>query len=86
MQYFAANIIETQVFSKVALVRAYNQLSINADEIAKTAIVMPFRLFEYVRIPFALNIVAQTLQHFMDNVFRDMQFVCVYLDGIMVAS
>ena len=55
----------------------------NADDIAKTAIVTPFGLFEYLRMPFGLKNAAQ---RFMDNVFRDMQFVYVYLDDILVAS
>ena len=58
----------------------------NADDIAKTAIVTPFGLFEYLRMPFGLKNAAQTFQRFMDNVFRDMQFVYVYLDDILVAS
>ena len=84
MQGFAANLIGMQVFSKVHLVRAYNQLSMNSDDIAKTA--APFGRFDYLRIPFGLTIAAQTLQRFMDNVFRDMQFVCVYLDDILIES
>ena len=63
----------------VDLVRAYNQVP---------AIVTPFGLFEYLRMPlnFGLKNAAQTFQRFMDNVFRDMQFVYVYLDDILVAS
>ena len=58
----------------------------NADDIAKTAIVTPFGQFEYLRMPFGLKNAAQTFQRFMDNVFRDMQFVYVYLDAILVAN
>ena len=86
MQDFAVNLIGTHVFSKVDLVRAYNQVSMNADDLAKTAIVTPFGLFEYLRMPFGLKNAAQTFQRFMDNVFRDMQFVYVYLDDILVGS
>ena len=49
MQDFAVNLIGTHVFSKVDLVRAYNQVLMNADDIAKTAIVTPFGLFEYLQ-------------------------------------
>ena len=54
------------------------RVPMNADDIAKTAIVTPFGLFEYLRMPFGLKNAAQTFQRFMDNVFRDMQFVYVY--------
>ena len=77
MQDVAVKLIGTHVFSKVDLVRAYNQAPMNADDIAKTAIVTPFGLFEYLRMPFGLKNAAQTFQRFMDNVFRDMQFVYV---------
>ena len=86
MQDFAVNLIGTRVFSKVDLVRAYNQVPMNADDIAKTAIVTPFGLFEYLRMPFGLKNAAQTFQRFIYNVFRDMQFGYVYLDDILVAS
>ena len=47
MQDFAVNLIGTRVFSKADLVRAYNHVPMNVDDIAKTAIVTPFGLFEY---------------------------------------
>ena len=62
------------------------RVPMNADDIAKTAIVAPFGLFEYLRMPFGLKNAAQTCQRFMDNVFRDMQFVYVYLDDILVVN
>ena len=41
------------IFSKVDLVMAYNRVPMNATDIAKTAIVTPFGLFEFKRMPFA---------------------------------
>ena len=59
--------------------------SVNASDIAKTAIVMPFGLFEYKRMPFGLKNAAQTFQSLMD-VLRDCSFAYVYLENILVAS
>ena len=86
LQDFAINLEGKDIFAKIDLVRAYNQVPMNAADIAKTAIVTPFGLFEYIRMPFGLNNAAQTCQRFMDSVFRDLPFVYIYLDDILVAS
>ena len=85
LQDFAINLEVKQIFSKIDLVRAYNQVPMNAADIAKTSIVTPFGLFEYIRMPFGLKNAAQTFQRFMDSVFRDLPFVYIYLDYILVA-
>ena len=86
LQDFAINLEGKNIFSKIDLVRAYNQVPMNAADIAKMAIVTPFGLFEYLRMPFGLKNAAQTFQRFMDSVFRDLPFVYIYLDDILVAS
>ena len=56
------------------------------EDIPKTAIVTPFGLFEFVRMPFGLKNSAQAFQRLMDGVFRGLDFVFVYLDDILVGS
>ena len=51
-----------------------------------TAVIKPFGLFEFLRMPFGLKGAAQTFQRLMDSVLRDMPFLFVYLDDILVAS
>ena len=55
-------------------------------DVKKTAIITPFGLFEYLRMPFGMKNSAQAFQRLMDQVFRDLPFVFVYLDDILVAS
>ena len=51
LQDFAINLEGKNIVSKIDLVRAYNQVPMNRADIAKTAIVTPFGLLEYLRMP-----------------------------------
>ena len=55
-------------------------------DVKKTAIITPFGLFEYLRMPFGMKNSAQAFQRLMIQVFRDLPFVFIYLDDILVAS
>lgn len=83
---FAANLADRATFSKIDLVKAYHQIPVEPPNVPKTAIVMPFGLFEYVRMPFRLRNVAQMFQHLIDEVVRGLDFVFAYLDDPLVTS
>ncbi|CAH8602066.1 unnamed protein product [Schistosoma rodhaini] len=76
----------TIVFSKIGLVKAYNQIPLATDDIPKTAIITPFGLYEFSRMPFGLRKAAENFQRFIDEVFRDLNFIHVYVDDCLVAS
>ena len=86
LQDITASLYGKSIFSKIDLVRAYNQIPVAASDIPKTAVTTPFVFFEFLRMPFGLRNAAQTFQRFMDEVCRGLDSVFVYLDDILVAS
>ena len=56
------------------------------EDIAKTAIITPFGLFEFIRMPFGLKNAAQAFQRLMDGILREVDCAFVYLDDILIAS
>ena len=83
---FTANLAGMVIFSKVDLIRGYHQVPVNPDDVPKTAVITPFGLFEFLRMPFGLKNAAQTFQRLMDSILQDLDFLFVYLDDILVAS
>ncbi len=76
LQDFSSNLRNKTSFSKIDLVRAYNQIPMEEADIHKTA----------VATPFGLRNAAQTFQRFIDEVFQGLDCVFAYIDDILVAS
>jgi len=86
IQDFCNNLGGSTVFSKLDLVKGYYQIPMAEDDIPKTAIITPFGLFEFLKMPFGLKNAAQTFQRMMDRIFNGVVFVFVYLDDILIFS
>ena len=86
IQDFSAQLVGTCIYSKVDLVRGYHQIPVHHDDIAKTAVITPFGLYEFLQMPFGLKNAAQAFQRLMDMVCRGLRGIFVYLDDILIAS
>jgi hypothetical protein len=52
----------------------------------KTAIITPFGLYEFLRMPFGLRNAGQTFQRMMDEVMSELSCCFVYLDDMLLSS
>ena len=86
IQAFNSHLAGCTVFSKIDLIRGYHQIPMAQTSIAKTTLMTPFGLWQFLRMPFGLKNAAKSFQRLMDGILRDMPFAFVYLDDILVAS
>ena len=56
------------------------------EDICKTAIVTPFGMFKFLRLPFGLRNAGNTFQRMMDSILGDLPYCFVYDDDILIFS
>jgi RNase H-like domain found in reverse transcriptase/Reverse transcriptase (RNA-dependent DNA polymerase) len=74
------------MFSKLDLKKGYYQIPVAATDVEKTAVITPFGLFEFTRMPFGLRNAGQSFQRLMDSLTGNIPAAFSYLDEVIVAS
>jgi len=67
-------------------IRGYHQVPVHPLHVPKTVGINQFGLFKFLHMPFGLMNIVQTFQCLIDSVLRDLPFLFVYLDYILVNS
>ena len=83
---FTSSLHDSTLFSNLDLYKSYHQVPVAPKHRHKTALVTPLGSFQFKRMPMWLSNSGKTLQQLMDEIFRDLNFVFVYLDDMLIFS
>ena len=83
---FGSQLHGSTVFSKLDLQKGYYQVPMSPEDAKKTAIITPFGLWEFIKMPFGLRNAGQTFQRMMDMILAGLPYAIVYVDDILVFS
>jgi hypothetical protein len=71
---FSDRLAGCRVFSKIDLRKGYWQILVRPEDVQKTAVITPFGLFEFLRMPFGLRNAGSSFQRMMDRVLAGLPF------------
>jgi len=73
-------------FTSLDLKSGYWNIEIAEDDREKTAFLTPWGHFEWCRMPFGIKTAPLIFQRAMEQVFKGLDFVLIYLDDIVILS
>ena len=83
---FAARAAHCTHFSKIDLKKRYHLVPMNATDIPKMVITMPFSLFKFTCMAFGIQNMGNTFQQLINRTLAGMKSSSPYMDDILVFS
>lgn len=80
------NMSGAKVFTRLDLRNGFYQIRMKPGDIYKTSFSCPLGLYEWTVMPMGLINAPASFQRVMTDIFKDLQFVQVYMDDIVVHS
>ena len=77
---------QSKFFTTLDLTAGYHHIALNEDTINKTAFLLPFGKYEYLKIPVDLAQAAAYFQNLMNKVLNGLSFAMAYLNDIIIFS
>ena len=75
-----------KVTSVFDLTAGFNQMRVRPEDRKKTAFQWKGKVYHFVGAPFGFKNIPQDFQQIMDWIFRDLPFVQIYIDDIIISS
>ena len=76
----------TKYFSTLDLRAGYHHIPLDKSLIPKMAFILPFRKYEYIKVPFSLVHAPTYFQELMTGNLKNFNFAIAYLDNIIIFS
>ena len=78
---------EAKFLSKIDLAKGFYQIQVEPRDIPKTAFVMLFGKFEFLRMPFGLRNAPASFQRAMENILSELyELSSPYIDDVVIYS
>jgi putative transposase len=86
IQYSLMDLKGSEKFSQIDLNMGYHQIPVKEEDVYKTAFVVPFGHYEFLRMPFGYSNAPREFQRVMTDIFSDLPFVKIFVDDILIFS